>query len=216
MVHTYNLFDDMPMCDNDLVRRGQPSVHAAFGEATALLCGDTLLTDSFAILSGLKYQNSNSEPPSEFLEHSTKALKMVAELAKASGIGGMVGGQAIDMQLGGRQNHATELEAVDYMHRLKTGCLMASAFTIGALSSDVGVDQLEDLRNIGHDIGLVFQILDDILDDSEASGKTVGKDQDLGKTTYLSLLGPKQSLQRAQTLTKRAVSLSLAQLRMTS
>lgn len=177
LVHAYSLVhDDLPAMDDDALRRGRPTVHIAFDEATAILVGDALQAAAFAVL-------ADAPAPPE------RVLAAVRELARAAGSQGMCGGQAIDMAMtGGRQS----LDALAAMHRLKTGALIEAAVVMGGLLRGADEARLGALRRVGALLGLGFQIKDDLLDaqaDSATLGKTAGKDEAQGKSTYVTLLG---------------------------
>lgn len=180
-IHAYSLIhDDLPVMDDDDLRRGQPTCHIKFGEATAVLAGDALQTLAFSILAdGAMPEVSDRD-----------RLSMVAELAQASGVAGMCGGQALDLAAEGKHVSLTALEQI---HRHKTGALIRTAVRLGALSaSAVGRAALPHLDRYANAIGLAFQVQDDILDvvgDSATTGKRQGADQQLGKSTYPGLLG---------------------------
>jgi len=176
MVHAYSLaHDDMPCMDDDVLRRGKPTVHVEYDEATALLVGDALQTLAFQLLSDRV-----------LADDPRVQLEMVHTLAAASGSRGMAGGQAIDLEATGKQLSQTELE---FMHVRKTGALISAAVKLGALCAGPCPPALEQY---GHRIGLAFQVVDDVLD-AEAStatlGKTAGKDSRQGKPTYVSAMG---------------------------
>ena len=174
-IHTYSLIhDDLPSMDDDDVRRGQPSSHRRFGEAQAILAGDALLTLAFELLG---------------LEPASVAGAMVLELARAAGMNGMVAGQILDME---SSHLAPSLEHLQLIHKKKTGALISASMSLAGLRAHVSPQKLEDLRRLGHLMGMIFQIRDDILDvtsNCETMGKTVGKDIEQGKMTYPSLLG---------------------------
>lgn len=178
MLHVYSLVhDDLPAMDDDDLRRGRPSCHRAFGEATAILVGDGLQARAFELL---------AEAPG--LEPAQR-VAMVRTLAAAAGMQGMVGGQAIDIAATDTQPGISYIEA---MHERKTGALIRAALAIGGIAAGGNPDQLEALQRYGRSIGLAFQVVDDILDvtaDTAVLGKTGGKDSDANKPTYVSLLG---------------------------
>ncbi|MBS3896903.1 polyprenyl synthetase family protein [Silanimonas sp.] len=177
LVHAYSLVhDDLPAMDDDALRRGRPTVHIAFDEATAILAGDALQSAAFEVLAA-----APAAP-----ERVVAALR---ELARAAGASGMCGGQAIDMAMTGRMQSVDALAA---MHRKKTGALIEAAVVMGGLLRGADEAQLVALRRIGTLLGLGFQIKDDLLDaeaDSMTLGKTAGKDAAQGKSTYVTLLG---------------------------
>ncbi len=178
MIHAYSLVhDDMPCMDDDDLRRGRPTVHKAYDEATALLVGDALQTQAFIVLA----QTPALAPEAR--------LKLVAELALASGSVGMCGGQAIDLQNVGR---AMTRDALEGMHRMKTGALLRASVRMGALCGSIDSAGLAALDRYAAAVGLAFQVVDDILDvtaDTATLGKTAGKDAANDKPTYVSLLG---------------------------
>ncbi len=180
-IHAYSLVhDDLPAMDDDALRRGKPTCHIAFDEATAILAGDALQALAFQIL---------SDAP-ELEVSARRRVQMVSCLAEASGSHGMVGGQAVDMAAMGQ---ALSLEQLEAMHRWKTGALIRASVRLGALASEAtGEEQLQRLDDYAATIGLAFQIRDDILDveaDTETLGKPQGSDKDRNKPTYTALLG---------------------------
>lgn len=190
-IHTYSLVhDDLPCMDDDDLRRGRPTTHKVFGEATALLVGDALLTDAFLLLSELETTPSVK-------------LSMLKTLAAAAGGRGMVAGQALDMKWTGQSGYGQE--DLDAIHRHKTGRLIEAACLLGGYWAEASPAALEALSVYAARIGLVFQIVDDLLDDQAAIGKTPGKDQALGKLTYLSLMSREAARARAAQLTREAL-----------
>lgn len=180
-IHAYSLIhDDLPAMDNDDLRRGQPTCHIKFGEANAILAGDALQTLAFTIL-------ADAEMPDVAL---LDRLAMVSELATASGVAGMCGGQSLDLEAEGKQ---TDLQALEQIHRLKTGALIRAAIRLGALAAgEPGRAALPQLDRYAAAVGLAFQVQDDILDvvgETEKIGKRQGADQQQGKSTYPALLG---------------------------
>ncbi len=179
MIHAYSLVhDDLPCMDDDVLRRGRPTCHVEFDEATALLVGDSLQTLAFELLAG--------QP----LGQPARQLEMIALLAHASGSRGMAGGQAIDLGSVGKTLNQPELEL---MHALKTGALIRAAVLLGALAGQaLSADERSNLDRFAKRAGLLFQIVDDILDCTASTatlGKTAGKDEAAAKPTYVSLLG---------------------------
>jgi geranylgeranyl diphosphate synthase type II len=178
MVHAYSLIhDDLPAMDDDDLRRGQPTNHKVFGEAAAILAGDALLTDAFAVIA------ADETIPVD------RRVAAVAELAAAAGSGGMVGGQMADMLAEGAQ---ADIALVESIHRRKTGALLRASVRIGALLAGADAGSLERLSAYGDAVGLVFQIADDLLDDignTAATGKSAQRDRARGKSTYPALLG---------------------------
>ena len=197
MVHVYSLVhDDMPAMDNDSLRRGKPTCHVKYDEATALLVGDALQTQAFDVLSrptGL---------PAE------RQIAMLSTLAKASGSLGMAGGQAIDLANVGKAMNQAQLEQ---MHSLKTGALIRAAVVLGALACpDLDSDDVRTLDSYAAKLGLAFQVIDDVLDceaDTATLGKTAGKDSDNDKPTYVKLMGLQAARAYAETLTAEAAAL---------
>ena len=188
-IHAYSLMhDDLPAMDDDDLRRGQPTCHIKFGEANAILAGDALQTLAFSIL---------SDAPMPEVPDSDR-LAMVSTLAHASGVAGMCGGQALDLEAEG---HQVDLQALERIHRHKTGALICAAVRMGALSAgEAGRRALPALDRYAENIGLAFQVQDDILDvvgDTATLGKRQGADQQLGKSTYPALLGLEQARKKA-------------------
>jgi geranylgeranyl pyrophosphate synthase len=200
MVHTYSLVhDDLPCMDDDDLRRGRPTTHKVHGEATALLAGDALLTDAFALLAddGTAFGLERSSLP------ESRRLAQVRELALAAGGSGMVLGQALDMHWTARGGyHRSDLERV---HSQKTGRLLAAAAALGGLAGSATPAQIDALRAFGTGLGLAFQILDDLLDEAPSTGKSRGKDRAAGKLTYLSLMSVAEARAEAYRLTRDAV-----------
>ena len=195
MVHTYSLIhDDLPCMDNDDYRRGKPSNHKAFGEATALLAGDALLTQAFSVL-------SSADLPSEVLIEAIKLLSYNA------GIKGMIGGQVMDMSPELLKN---DFERLNKMYSLKTGALIVTAAKLGCLSANITDEKvLLSAEKYAQNIGLVFQIVDDLLDkygDEKALGKPVGSDEKNDKTTCLSFISKEEAEIKAKRLTEEAIS----------
>lgn len=195
-IHAYSLMhDDLPAMDDDDLRRGQPTCHIKFGEASAILAGDALQTLAFSILS--------DAPMNEVSDRDR--LAMISELASASGAAGMCGGQALDLEAEGQQ---VNLEMLERIHRHKTGALIRAAVRLGALSAgEQGRQALPLLDKYAESIGLAFQVQDDILDvvgDTATLGKRQGADQQLGKSTYPALLGLEQARNKASDLIAEA------------
>lgn len=190
MIHAYSLVhDDMPCMDDDELRRGKPTVHVKYDEATALLVGDALQTQAFIVLSEGEAADA------------ARRLEMVRLLARASGSAGMCGGQAIDL---GSVGLALSLSELENMHRLKTGALLRAAVLLGALAGKrLTTDETASLDAYSAAIGLAFQVVDDVLDataDSATLGKTAGKDAADNKPTYVSILGLEESRALAEKL----------------
>ncbi len=195
MIHAYSLVhDDMPCMDNDILRRGKPTVHVKFGQAQAMLAGDALQALAFEILT----LEDNAVP-------AAMQARLCALLARAAGEAGMAGGQAIDLASVGMQLTQDQLR---HMHSLKTGALLRASVMMGAACGAPGVQATKALGDYGAAIGLAFQVVDDILDvtaDSATLGKTAGKDADNDKPTYVSLMGLAQSQAYAKTLYQQAM-----------
>jgi len=197
LVHAYSLIhDDLPCMDDDTMRRGKPSVHVAFGEATALLAGDALQALAFGVLA-----NGRSGPASAETRFLGDANAACAELADASGVLGMAGGQAIDLASVGAALSQHELEA---MHRMKTGALIRAAIRLGAACGrPLETTESEALDAYAEAAGLAFQVTDDVLDvegSASSLGKTIGKDAAQGKPTFVTCLGILAARARAEAL----------------
>jgi farnesyl diphosphate synthase len=194
MIHAYSLVhDDMPCMDDDELRRGKPTVHVAYDEATALLVGDALQAQAFEVLAGA----SEVAP--------ARLVTMLRLLAEAAGSAGMCGGQAIDLDSVGL---SLTLEELERMHQLKTGAMLRVSVLLGALAGrDLAPHELEALAAYSRAIGLAFQVVDDVLDataDSATLGKTAGKDAAANKPTYVSILGLEPSKALAEQLRRQA------------
>jgi len=192
-IHAYSLVhDDLPAMDDDELRRGNPTCHIAFDEATAILAGDGLQCLAFEIIA------SADLPPAQ-------AIKAIAVLAEAAGARGMVLGQAIDLAL---VEKVPTIDALEIMHRHKTGALIQAAVTLGAISADASEHQTVQLQRYANAIGLAFQVQDDILDvtaDTKTLGKRQGADEQRNKPTYVSLLGLDGARQKAADLLSTAL-----------
>ena len=195
LIHAYSLVhDDMPCMDNDVLRRGKPTVHVQFGEAAALLAGDALQTQAFELLT----------PPDTALVPAAMQADLCRILARASGGQGMAGGQAIELASVGLQLSQDELQ---HMHALKTGALLQASVMQCVATGQGSADAVAQLQQYAAAIGLAFQVVDDILDvtaDSQTLGKTAGKDAANDKPTYVSLMGLEASRQYAQQLQQQA------------
>jgi len=195
LVHTYSLIhDDLPAMDDDDLRRGQPTLHRAYDEATAILVGDGMQVLAFSLLTEAPQLSADQR------------LAMVASLAQASGFAGMVGGQYVDVCATGS---ALGLEALRAMHGMKTGALIRCALALGAIIGGASESQRRCLDQYGEHIGLAFQVVDDILDvagDSATLGKTGGKDAAANKSTYVSLLGMDGARAEARRLEQAALA----------
>ncbi|MFK7766725.1 MAG: polyprenyl synthetase family protein [Mariniblastus sp.] len=193
MIHNYSLIhDDLPAMDDDELRRGKPTCHVKFDEATAILAGDALIPLAFEVI-------TRDTKPAEV------ALECVASLAKASGPSQLVGGQADDLNL---QFAASDVESLEKIHRRKTGALLTCSLELGAITAQASQEYRSSLINYGKHLGLAFQIVDDLLDlrGSQAKmGKRTGKDAELGKQTYPSVIGEEASELRAQEMAQAAI-----------
>ena len=192
-IHAYSLVhDDLPCMDDDDLRRGRPTVHKAFDEATALLVGDALQTRAFEILA-----NTNCDVQVR--------LKMISALAAASGSRGMAGGQAIDLESVGKK---LDLAGLKQMHAMKTGALLSCGVELGGIAAQLNQAQMAHLASYSKSLGLAFQIVDDVLDataDSQTLGKTAGKDAAANKPTYVTLMGLDYAKQQAKELQEAAI-----------
>ena len=195
MVHTYSLIhDDLPAMDNDNLRRGKPTCHIKFDEATAILAGDGLLTLAFQVLSD-EPTHVNPEVRGE----------LILEMAKAIGARGMVGGQMLDLLAEGEEFAVPEIAR---LQRMKTGALINFSCQAGAILGKASENQRHMLNAFAHDLGLAFQIIDDLLDVEgtvEETGKEVNKDARAGKQTFVSLLGPERARDQAKILSAQAI-----------
>ena len=198
MVHTYSLIhDDLPAMDDDQLRRGRPTCHIVFGEATAILAGDALLTKAFEVLA----DHAASQAP----EQQIRWMRIVHLLAKAAGCSGMIEGQMQDIHSEGRRLEMAQLEQ---LHRLKTGALIKAAVSIGAEIGMATPQEMQALNRYAEKIGLAFQVQDDILNvegDPSKLGKNVGTDRDRGKNTYPALIGLEAARIRAAGLVAEAL-----------
>jgi geranylgeranyl diphosphate synthase type II len=195
MLHTYSLIhDDLPALDNDDLRRGKPTCHVVYGEALAILAGDALQTQAYEVLACLRC-------PAE------ARVRIIEEIARGTGtVDGMIGGQVKDLEAERQRPDAATLE---YIHRSKTGALIAASLVSGGIYANGSQDEIRRLRDFGRAIGLVFQIVDDVLDvtqSSEQLGKTAGKDTASEKATYPALFGIDESLRQADALVASACS----------
>lgn len=195
-IHTYSLIhDDLPVMDDDDLRRGIPTNHKVFGDAIALLAGDGLLTDAFYIMSS----DQNINP--------SKLLRVINLIAEAAGSNGMVGGQVVDIESEGKD---VDISILEFIHTHKTGALITASVTSGAILADGTEDQIKAIYEYGKNIGLAFQIADDILNiegDPKLLGKSVGSDKEKKKVTYPSVLGLYRSKQIQKELVKNAITI---------
>jgi len=202
LIHTYSLIhDDLPLMDDDDLRRGKPTCHKVFGDAIALLAGDGLLTESFNLMTA---------PESTDQVSPHLILRVIALISGAAGYRGMVGGQVVDMQSEGK---AVDLSLVEFMHSHKTGALIAASVASGAILVGGDESQIEAISSYGRKIGLAFQISDDILDiegDSRIMGKESGCDEQKEKITYPAVIG----MEKAREIQSELVAASIEALRM--
>ncbi|ABM95586.1 polyprenyl synthetase family protein [Methylibium petroleiphilum] len=194
LIHAYSLIhDDMPCMDDDVLRRGKPTVHVKFGQAQAMLAGDAMQALAFEVLT----------PEDDSVPLALQA-RLCGLLARAAGQDGMAGGQAIDLASIGRP---LDEQSLSDMHRRKTGALLQASVMMGAACGDASPQARQALSEYGAALGLAFQVVDDILDVTQASstlGKTAGKDADQNKPTYVTVLGLSAAQRRAQTLREQA------------
>jgi geranylgeranyl diphosphate synthase type II len=193
MLHTYSLIhDDLPALDNDDLRRGRPTCHVVFGEATAILAGDALQTQAYEVLARLCCP-------------ADARVRIIEEVAHGTGtIDGMIGGQVVDLEA---EHSKPDLKTLEYIHRAKTAALITASLVSGGIYAGGTADEIQRLRSFGQQVGLAFQIVDDVLDvtqTSEQLGKTAGKDTAAEKTTYPALFGIDESLKKADTLVANA------------
>jgi geranylgeranyl diphosphate synthase type II len=197
LIHTYSLIhDDLPAMDDDDLRRGRPTCHKAYGEAVAILAGDGLLTMAFEVL---------SDPRRTKAIPARTLVPMIREIAVASGVFGMVGGQVVDIQ---SENREIDFPTLEYIHTHKTGALIRASVRIGAFYAKAGKRQFEALTRYGEMVGLAFQIVDDILDvtgKQEELGKDIGSDLEKGKKTFPGFLGLQESRRRAAEVVDEAL-----------
>lgn len=198
MIHTYSLVhDDLPAMDNDDLRRGVPTNHRIFGEGMAILAGDALLTESFALL---------SSPGAMQGIDPAKRLEVIAVIASAAGLNGMIAGQVIDLQAEGRQISLSDLQR---LHLLKTGALIVASLQVGGILAGGDKKAIQALVDYGRRIGLAFQIVDDLLDvegDRVLLGKNTGADARRGKVTFPSLMGCEESRKLTEKITAEAIA----------
>ena len=195
MIHTYSLIhDDLPAMDNDDLRRGMPTSHKKFGEAMAILAGDSLLNKAFEITSSVK----DIEP--------SLVLRAISMLSNSSGTEGMIGGQVVDIESEGKEIELSELK---YLHLLKTGAIIRSSCTIGAVLSGASEEEIKAVDDFASSLGVAFQIRDDILDCTgtvEELGKPIGSDEAEDKNTYVKLLGLEKSKELVAEYSQKAIS----------
>ncbi|MGN0149623.1 MAG: polyprenyl synthetase family protein [Clostridia bacterium] len=193
MIHTYSLIhDDLPAMDNDDMRRGMPTNHIKFGEATAILAGDALLNKAF-------------ETASEYGKDVPNAMRAISILAASSGTEGMIGGQVVDIESEGKD---IDIDKLRYIHLLKTGAIIRSSCVVGAVVAGAGDDEIKAVDEFASNLGVAFQIRDDILDvtgNAQELGKPIGSDEKSGKNTYVKLLGLEKSEELVKKYSKKAI-----------
>ncbi len=196
-IHCFSLIhDDLPAIDNDDLRRGIPTNHKVFGEDMAILAGDALLAYAFEVVSNPKNISKNLD--------SKNVLQATYKLSSACGIYGMVGGQVVDIK---SENKKIDIKTLEYIHKHKTGALLTASLEIGAILANADEKRTKALINYGQNIGLVFQIVDDLLDifsTEEVLGKPIGSDQEQQKATYPALHGVEKAKKDAKELTEKA------------
>ena len=195
VMHTYSLVhDDLPCMDDDDLRRGRPTCHKVFGDGMAVLCGDALLTEAFALVAWM-------QPVTRY-----SAADYVRELAAAGGSLKLIGGQVMDLEGEGRKLTKTQLVKI---HEAKTAALLTTSLRLGAMGANATTAKLDGLTEFGHALGLAFQVIDDILDVTQSTaklGKTAGKDAEVAKATYPAILGLDRSRKEAARLTAQALA----------
>ena len=208
LIHTYSLVhDDLPAMDDDTLRRGRPTAHVVFGEGQAILSGDALHTEAFTLMAREPVAGAAGLESAQLAERKLRAIDIVAD---AAGARGMAGGQALDLQAAGTQSTPLDPLALRGMHERKTGALIRASAMVGAVMAGASPSSLDAIEAYGAQLGLAFQIVDDILDVEGASadlGKTAGKDSAAGKPTYPSVLGLDESRRLATECVDRALSI---------
>lgn len=206
MIHTYSLcHDDLPAMDNDMLRRGKPSTHAKFGEAMGILAGDGLL--NYAFETAMKAFDSVKEDDAVLTWNVIRSLRILADKA---GIYGMIGGQVADVEAEDQPAEDITMDRIGFIHENKTAAMIESSMMIGAALAEASPEDLDRVEKIGSDIGLAFQIRDDILDvtgDDKTLGKPAGSDERNGKATYVSLVGYEKAVEDVAAISQRAVDL---------
>lgn len=196
MIHTYSLIhDDLPAMDDDDFRRGKPTNHVVYGEGMAILAGDGLLNRAYEVMI---HSALNS------VEFRDRYLMAMGTIAEAAGVSGMIAGQVVDLE---SEHKAVPLETVDFIHAHKTGAMITASLVAGAIIGGANGEELEKIRHYGRNIGMAFQIIDDILDitgDQEKLGKDIGSDVEKQKSTYPSILGLEESRKIAQELLRES------------
>jgi geranylgeranyl diphosphate synthase type II len=207
LIHTYSLVhDDLPAMDNDTLRRGRPTSHVVYGEGSAILSGDALLTEAFALLAREPHPDAILAIPAG--ELAQRKLAAIQTIADAAGAEGMVGGQALDLKAAEPGASPLGEDGLSEMHARKTGALLRASAVAGAVMAGAAPGVLAAVAGYGAHVGLAFQIVDDILDVEGASavlGKTAGKDAAAGKPTYPALYGLEESRRRAEASVTRAL-----------
>ena len=203
MIHTYSLcHDDLPAMDNDMYRRGKKSTHAEFGEAMGILAGDALL--NYAFETALRTFDKTGDDP----EKMYRIAVALSTLAKKAGIYGMIGGQVVDIESEGKDPGEVTMNTIEFIHENKTAAMIESSMMIGAILAGATPMEIDTMEKIGSDIGLAFQIQDDILDitgTDETLGKPAGSDVINGKATYVTIAGLPQARDDVRTISERAV-----------
>lgn len=193
-IHTYSLIhDDLPCMDNDDMRRGKPSCHKMFGEATALLAGDALLTHAFEIA-------ASSDLPGD------RVNAAVSLLAQNAGVGGMIGGQVLDLMY---EKYQAELSEIITVHKLKTGALISAACILGCIAAGASEEKISSASRFAYNLGIAFQIKDDLLDvfgDEKKLGKPIGSDAENDKKTYVDIVGAEKAKSDVKMLTASAIN----------
>lgn len=197
MIHTYTLIhDDLPCMDDDDLRRGKPSNHKVYGQATALLAGDGLLTHAFGVMAA-----------ADGLDAQTK-METIKIMAEKTGSTGVIGGQVVDIDCTGDKK--VDFDTVKYIHAHKTAAFLQACTKIGAVIAKADAKKVDEFDKLGYDLGMAFQIIDDILDitgDVEKMGKTIGKDQNTDKATYPAMIGLEESRKQAANHIEQAKTL---------
>lgn len=204
MIHTYSLVhDDLPAMDDDMLRRGNPTTHAKFGEAMGILAGDGLLNYAVETATGAFDLISNDDETKSVV----KALRILFD---KSGINGMLGGQVADVEEDNGDGYTMTKDKIEFIYEKKTACLIEASLMIGAVLAGASDEAVKKTEEIGHDIGIAFQIVDDILDiegSSDKTGKSHGQDEKNNKTTYVSLTGLDKAKEDVQWLTEDAMGI---------
>ena len=209
MIHSYSLVhDDLPALDDDDMRRGRPSTHKQFGEAMGILAGDALLNAAYEQIAKAQRDIFTNEGigETEKAERARRAALAFDKLSSCAGTDGMIGGQVVDVELTGKDIDA---ERLFYIYHCKTGALLAAAMTVGAILGGANEKECDTVEEIGYDIGMAFQIQDDILDvtgSEEKLGKPIHSDEELNKSTYVAVHGLAESREAVERYTKKAIT----------